>query len=95
MKKQNCRTARFLFPKSKETKRTFPLRQNSTPSITLKGCTENNLKNIDVSFPLQKLVVITGVSGSGKTTLVHQTLAKALSLHLGERELEEDESQDE
>ena len=95
VKKQNCRTARFLFPKSKETKRTFPLRQNSTPSITLKGCTENNLKNIDVSFPLQKLVVITGVSGSGKTTLVHQTLAKALSLHLGERELEEDESQDE
>ncbi len=95
VKKQDCRTARFLFPKSKETKRTFPLRKNATPAITITGCTENNLKNIDVSFPLQKLVVVTGVSGSGKTTLVHQTLAKALALHLGERELEEDESQDE
>jgi excinuclease ABC subunit A len=95
LKKQNCRTARFLFPKSKETKRSFPLRKNLTPEIKIFGCTENNLKNIDVNFPLQKLVVVTGVSGSGKTTLVHQTLAKALSLHLGERELEEDESQDE
>ena len=95
VKKLDCRTARFLFPKSKETKRTFPLRKNVTASITITGCSENNLKNIDVSFPLQKLIVVTGVSGSGKTTLVHQTLAKALALHLGERELEEDESQDE
>jgi len=95
VKKQDCRTARFLFPKSKETKRTFPLRKNATSAITITGCTENNLKNIDVSFPLQKLVVVTGVSGSGKTTLVHQTLAQALQIHLGERELEEDESQDE
>ena len=94
VKKQDCRTARFLFPKSKETKRTFPLRKNKTSAINLTGCTENNLKNIDVEFPLQKLVVVTGVSGSGKTTLVHQTLAKALAIHLGERELEEDENQD-
>jgi excinuclease ABC subunit A len=91
----SCRTAKFLFPKSKETKRIFPLRKTPTSSIALFGCKENNLKNIDVNFPLQKLVVVTGVSGSGKTTLVHQTLAKALAVQLGERELEEDESQDE
>jgi len=95
VKKQTCRTARFLFPTSKETKRTFPLRKNETNSIVITGCSENNLKNINVEFPLHKLVVVTGVSGSGKTTLVHQTLAQALNLYLGERDQEEDEGQDE
>ncbi|RYE00341.1 MAG: excinuclease ABC subunit A [Sphingobacteriales bacterium] len=49
--------------------------------ITLKGCRENNLKNIDVSFPLGVLTVVTGVSGSGKTTLIKQTLYPALQKH--------------
>lgn len=49
--------------------------------ITLKGCRENNIKNIDVSFPLGVLTVVTGVSGSGKTTLVKQTLYPALQKH--------------
>jgi excinuclease ABC subunit A len=47
--------------------------------ITLQGCRENNLKNIDIDFPVHRLTVVTGVSGSGKSTLVHKTLFNALS----------------
>ena len=42
--------------------------------ITLKGARENNLKNIDIEFPLNKFIVVTGVSGSGKSSLVFGTL---------------------
>ena len=50
-------------------------------AITLKGCTGNNLKNVSVSFPLGKMILITGVSGSGKSTLINETLQPILSQH--------------
>jgi excinuclease ABC subunit A len=49
--------------------------------LVLKGCTGNNLKHIDVEFPLGKLIVVTGVSGSGKSTLINETLQPILSQH--------------
>ncbi|HLP04409.1 MAG TPA: excinuclease ABC subunit UvrA [Paludibacter sp.] len=48
-------------------------------SITIKGASGNNLKNMDVSFPLGKMICVTGVSGSGKSTLINETLQPILS----------------
>ena len=56
-------------------------RKGNGKSIILRGCTGNNLKNVDVEFPLGQLIVVTGVSGSGKSTLINETLQPILSQH--------------
>lgn len=56
-------------------------RQGTGNSITLRGARGNNLQNVTVSFPLGKMICVTGVSGSGKSTLVNETLHPILSQH--------------
>ncbi len=58
-------------------------RRKWSDSITVKGARENNLKNINVQFPLHTLTAVTGVSGSGKTSLVKRILIPALQKMLG------------
>jgi len=50
--------------------------------IEIKGASENNLKNINVKFPLGNLILVTGVSGSGKSSLINQILYKSLALNI-------------
>lgn len=60
-----------------------PINQNQ--KLTIFGCSQFNLKNLDVTFPLSKLTVITGVSGSGKSTLLVETVYPALEKEFNSR----------
>ncbi|MCM4173932.1 excinuclease ABC subunit UvrA [Arenibacter sp. TNZ] len=56
-------------------------RAGNGKSLELSGCTGNNLKNVSVSFPLGKMIGVTGVSGSGKSTLINETLYPILNAY--------------
>ena len=57
-------------------------RKGNGLNIEIKGAKENNLKNIDVKFPLGKFICVTGVSGSGKSTLINEILYKSIAKEL-------------
>ena len=75
---QNSITAKYL---NEELRIEIPKerRKGNGKTITLKGCQGNNLKNIDVCFPLGLMIGVTGVSGSGKSTLINETLYPILN----------------
>ena len=80
MKNKNSVTGAYLSGKIK-----IPVpkeRRQPTGFLTVKGASQNNLKNIDVKFPLGIMTVVTGVSGSGKSSLVNEILYKSLAKHL-------------
>lgn len=81
MQNENSLTGKYLTGKEKievPTKR----RKGNKKYLEIKGAKENNLKNINVKFPLGTFICVTGVSGSGKSSLVNEILYKALASNL-------------
>jgi len=81
MKNPNSLTGKYL---TGEEKIEVPLkrRKGNKKYLEVKGASENNLKNVNVKFPLGKFICVTGVSGSGKSTLVNEILYKAVANNL-------------
>lgn len=79
--KHDTLTADYL-AKKKEIKVPKQRRKGNGNSIKLEGATGNNLKNVDITLPLGKMICVTGVSGSGKSTLINETLYPILNAHI-------------
>ena len=77
---KNTITAQYL-RQEKEVPVPKKLRNGNGGKMVLKGASGHNLKSVDVSFPLGKLICVTGVSGSGKSSLINETLYPILSSH--------------
>jgi excinuclease ABC subunit A len=81
MLKEQTLTAQYLNGMLNTAPENMVRRLGNGQSIKLRGCTGNNLKNVDLDLPLGKLICVTGVSGSGKSSLIKETLQPILSKH--------------